>query len=157
MIKLILTKPEHLNKNYIEAIKKSGEDVISVLCLKPYYLLKEQLKKAGANKEYLFLDTVSPNTAEKNVLSLPAENLTALSIAINQAQQSFGGKVTIVFDSITSLLIKNDPNTLIKFFSFIFSRAADWKVDLVLVMPKEGVDSNILSLITQSADKVVTK
>ncbi len=157
MIKLILTKPENLNKNFIESIRKSGKDVIGVLCSKPYYLLKEQLKKVGANKKYLFLDTISPNTAEKNVFSMPGENLTALSIAINQSQQSFGGKVTILFDSITSLVIKNDPNTLIKFFSFIFSRVSDWKVDLVLIMPKEGVDGNLLSLITQSADKVVTK
>lgn len=157
MIKLILTKPEHLSKSFLDTLKKSGKNTIAILSSKPFYLVKEQVTKACIGKQCLFFDTLA-KTNEENVVFLPGENLTALSIAINQAQQSFsGGKVTVIFDSITNLLIKNDINTLIKFFSFILSRTEDWHLDLIFVLPEEGLDAKLLSIIKQSADKVEKK
>ena len=153
MIRLILTKPENLHKGFMQSLKKSGKNSIVILSSKPYYLIKDQLKKACTKKKCLFFDTLS-QSSEEDVLYLPAENLTALSIAINQAQQSFSGKVTIIFDSITNLSIKNDVSILIKFFSFILYRTKDWDVDLVFVLSEEGIDEKLLSIIKQSADKV---
>lgn len=157
MIKLLLTKPDKLSKAFLSTVKGSGKNNILVLASKPYYLIKSEVNKACSGKECLFLDTVAKSDSEE-VVYLPAENLTALSIAINQAQQSFaGGKVTVIFDSITNLFIKNDISTLIKFFSFILSRSQDWKIDLVFVLPEEGMDEKLLSIIKQSADKVERK
>jgi archaellum biogenesis ATPase FlaH len=156
MIKLLLTKPDHLSKAFLSTVKSSGKNNILVLASKPYYLIKSEVNKACSGKECLFLDTVAKSDDE-SVVYLPAENLTALSIAINQAQQSFSGKVTVIFDSITNLFIKNDISTLTKFFSFILSRSQDWKIDLVFVVPEEGMDEKLLSIIKQSADKVERK
>lgn len=156
MIKLILTKPEHLDKGFMESLKKSGKNSIVVLSSKPYSLIKDKLDGACKGKKCLFFDTVSDSKSD-NVVYLPAENLTALSIAINQAQQSFDGKVALIFDSITNLSIKNDISILIKFFSFMLSRTREWNIDLVFVLSEEGIDEKILSIIKQSADKVERK
>ena len=157
MIKLLLTKPEHLDKGFIDSLKKSGKNSIVVLSSKPYYLVKGQVNKACVGKKCLFFDTLTESPADEDVVFLPGENLTALSIAINQAQQSFDGKVTVIFDSITNLSIKNDISILIKFFSFILYRSRDWNIDLVFVLPEEGIDPKLLSIIKQSADKVERK
>lgn len=153
MIKLVLSKSEKLDSSFVDSIRKSGSNVIAVLSLKPYYQLKQKINPACKNKKCLFFDTIS-KPLDSEVIYLPGENLTALSIAINQAQQSFNGKVTVLFDSITSLSIKNDVSTLIKFFSFLFYKSRDWNSDLVLVLPNEGVDESLLSIIKQSADKI---
>jgi hypothetical protein len=156
MIKLIVGKPEKMDRIYNESLKKSGKNIISILSSKPYYSIKQQLEKSCLNKKCLFLDTVAESQGE-DVIYLPAENLTALSIAINQAQQPFNGKVTIIFDSITNLSIKNDLSTLIKFFVFILSRVRDWGIDLVIITPSEGLDEKLISIIKQSADKIEKK
>lgn len=156
MIKLILSKQDRLDKTFIDSVKKAGSNVILVLSLKPYNLINEKLNFACKNKNCLFFDTIT-NSSRDEVVYLPAENLTALSIALNQAQQSFKGKVTVLFDSLTSLAIKNDSSILIKFFSFLFYRSKDWGADLILVLPEEGVDDKLLSIIKQSADKIEKK
>lgn len=154
MIKLVLSKPEKMDLSLGYSVKKAGKNAIVVLSSKPFYSMKEKLDSACKGKSCLFLDTISESGATDQMVYVPGENLTALSIAINQAQQSFNGKVTVVFDSITNLSIKNDVSMLIKFFSFILFRARDWGVDLVFVLPQEGVDEKLLSVLKQSADKV---
>jgi len=156
MIKLILSKSENLDKNFFGVISSLKGNIISVLSSKPYSIVKEKTNKICKSKQCLFLDTVADSNY-KDVVYLPAENLTSISIAINQAQQSFKGKATIVFDTITNLAIKNDSSILIKFFSFILSRSHEWSADLIFILPNEGVDENLMSLIKQSSDKIEKK
>lgn len=153
MIKLILCKPEKLEQSFILLVRSLKNSGIIVLASKPHHLVGNKIERACGVHSCLFLDTISESDSEK-VIYLPAENLTALSIAINQAQQSFSGKVTVVFDSITNLSIKNDVSVLMKFFSFLLTRVREWGVDLVLVLPREGIDEGLLSIIKQSADKI---
>lgn len=156
MIKLVLSKPENSFKDFTNAVKGVKSNALIILASKPYSFVKNNAKTICSSKKCLFLDAVAQSSQE-NVVSISAENLTALSIAINQAQQSFDGKVTIVFDSVTNLSIKNDEGTLIKFFSFILSRSRDWNTDLVFVLPREGVDERLMSIIKQSSDRIEKK
>lgn len=156
MIKLVLSKPENVDKDFFSSVQMLKGNTITVLSSKPYSLIVDKIGKICKGKSCLFLDTVSDSNLDQ-VVYLPAENLTALSIAINQAQQSFTGKVTVVFDTITNLSIKNDVSTLIKFFSFILSRSHEWGIDLVFILPREGVDEKLLSIIKQSSDKIERK
>lgn len=156
MIKLILSKPGNIDKDFISSMKGLKNNIISILSSKPYSMINEKVNKVCKSKSCLFLDTVADSNLDE-VVYLPAENLTALSIAINQAQQSFVGKVTLVFDTVTNLSVKNDTSTLIKFFSFILSRSRDWGADLVFILPSEGVDEKLMSIIKQSSDKIERK
>ncbi|VVB80279.1 Uncharacterised protein [uncultured archaeon] len=153
MIKLVLSRPEKLEKNFIESLKKSADNTVLVLSSKPYDLLKDDLVKVSKGRHFLFIDTID-KPSENGVIYLSGENLTSLSIAINQSQQSFTGKVTILFDSITNLAIRNNLDVLVKFFSFILYRSHEWDVDLVFVLPKGSTDEKLVALIKQSADKI---
>jgi KaiC/GvpD/RAD55 family RecA-like ATPase len=153
MLKLILTKPEKLEKSLVNVIKSASKNVISILSTRPYSSFHYAVDKVCSKGNCFFIDTLSEPSAE-NAIYISSENLTSLSIAINQAQQSFKGKSTIVFDSLDNLAIRNPPGVLIKFFMFILTRARDWGADVVIISSKFSSDSQLLNTIKQSVDKV---
>ena len=127
---------------------------MGVLSTRPYSSFKPQFEKICTKKECFFIDTLSEVKSDNSIYINP-ENLTALSIALSQAQQSMGDKVTIVFDSINNLSIRNESSVLYKFFMFILNKAHDWQADIVLIAAEGGKDSSsLIDLIKQRADKV---
>jgi len=155
-MRLILTKGENVNKRLIETMKKLNKNLIVILSARSYSSLEKDLTPTCNKKECFFLDTVSPKANNKNVVYVAPGNLTGLSIAINQAQQPFQKKVCVIFDSFSSLMLQNDIQTLTKFVSFIITRAQDWAIDLVFILPNEK-DNSLISMLKQSADKIEVK
>lgn len=153
MIKLILTKPDNLRKVALGTFKAQKSSTINVLCGSSFdSILKTQ--SWVAKKKAIFIDTISESDDER-VIFVPASNLTGVSIAINQAAQSFRGHVVVVFHSLASLILKNEVNSVGKFISFIIQRAAVWGVDVSFVFSEEGVSPVIANLLKQNADKIV--
>lgn len=156
MITVILTKPEKMNKLFVERIKKSKGDVVGVLSSKPYFSVESELKNSCKSKQCLFIDTVSESKGE-NVIYIDPSNLTGLSIAINQALQGLGKKTNIIFDSVSNLSIRNNQEVLSKFLMFIMSKSRDWKAEVILVLPEDDSNSKIVSVAKQAADKIEVK
>lgn len=156
MIKLILTKPEKVNKVFLENLHKVKGGTLGVLSSKPFYSSKKEFETGCKNKTCLFIDTVSESKGE-NVIYIDASNLTGLSIAINQGIQGLGKNPSIVFDSLSNLSIRNNPEVLIKFISFILKKSLDWKSNLILILPDESSNEKLISVIKQAADKVEKK
>ncbi len=156
MIKLVLTKSEKVESSFVAEIRSTKGNVIAVLGTRPYSSFRPLVKTTCTNRNCFFIDTLM-DQEDKNLIYVNPENLTGLSIAINQAQQTMGGKVTIIFDSVNNLAFRNGVGTLSKFFSFIFSKSLDWKAEIVIVGSENPKVSEILDLIKQRADKVVKK
>jgi hypothetical protein len=91
------------------------------------------------------------------VVYVPASNLTAISIAINQAQQSFNGKVSVIFDSVSGLGMNNDQAILMKFLLFLIRKSRDWGAELILILPEDALEKKYVELLKQSCDEVKKK
>ena len=141
---------------FLENLKKSKGNVLGVLCSKPYFSIETELNKSCKGKECFFIDTVSESKGE-NILFVDPSNLTGLSIAINQSLQSLGGKTFIIFDSLTNLSIRNDPEILAKFMMFILTKSKDWKSEVIVILSEGSLNERLVSIIKQTADKVEIK
>lgn len=153
MITVLLTKPEKMDKLFIERIKKTKGGVLGVLSSKPYFSFENELKKSCKNKQCIFIDTVSESKGA-NVIFIDPSNLTGLSIAINQALQGLSGKTNIIFDSVSNLSIRNNPEVLSKFLMFVITRSRNWKAEVTLIISEDSYNAQVVSVIKQSADKV---
>jgi len=154
MIKLLITPSEKASSSFLNAVKNSSrKNTLCVLCSKSLLLIETKVKDACKGKTCSFIDTVS-ESKEQNVVYIPPANLTALSIAINQTQQSFKDKSTIIFDSISGLAVRNNPNTLIKFLLFLIKKSTDWGSDLILILPEKTMPEDFIATLSSSVDKV---
>jgi len=153
MIKLILTSGDKARNVFLDEIKHSEKNLVSVLSLKSFAVYKSNLDKACSSRNCFFIDTVTEEYND-NVVYVPASNLTAISIAINQAQQSFSGKTSVIFDSISGLGVNNDQAILMKFLLFLIRKSRDWGSELVLILPEEALEKKYVELLKQSCDEV---
>jgi hypothetical protein len=157
MVKLIMTSGEKVKDVFLNEVKHSSGSILTVLSSKSFGAYKSILDKVcSAKKGCLVIDTVTEELVD-NVVYVPASNLTALSIAINQAQQSFDGKATVIFDSISGLTVTNNPGILIKFLLFIIQKSRDWGAELILILPEDALEKKYVELLKQSCDEVKKK
>ncbi|VVB81715.1 Uncharacterised protein [uncultured archaeon] len=152
MIKLIVTKSEKMQGLFLSSVKKFKSSGVCVLVAKPYSAVKSSLKSS----RIFFIDTLA-ESSEENVIHVPPSNLTALSIAINQALQSLEGKKFLAFDSFSTLTVRNPPKVVSKFALFLLERIRSWDVDTVIIVSKESTDAELLAILKQSVDKVEEK
>ncbi len=155
MIRLVLTKPEKMNLVFFENLEKTKGEVLGILSLKSFYSSKKELKFKCKNKNCFFIDTVS-ELKEEGVIYVNASNLTELSIAIHEGIQGLKNP-SIIFDSLTNLSIKNQPEVLMKFILFILKRSQNWLCDLIFILPEEKTNEKLISVIKQFSDKVEKK
>jgi hypothetical protein len=156
MIKLLITPPNKANDLFLSTVKASKMNTLCVLSSKSLILLGTKMKNACAGKKCFFIDTI--NEAEKtDTIHIAPENLTALSIAINQAQQSFSDKPTIVFDSISGLAVRNDPKVLIKFLLFLIKKSSEWGSNITFILPEKTMPEDFVAVLSSSVDKVEKK
>ena len=152
MIKLILTNPEDSRGEFLKCVKNSGKNILLVISSNPHNEIKDKLKIICKNKKCVYINTFS-ESADKDTVYIHPSNLTALSIAINQAQQSFTGKVDIIFDSISYLAINNDPSILTRFFLFLIKKSKDWGSDITIILSKKA-DEQMIEVLGETADQV---
>jgi archaellum biogenesis ATPase FlaH len=156
MIKLLITNSEKASTLFVNEMKASKRDTLGVLSSKSLVILEAKIKPACKGKTCFFIDTINEEEKE-NAIYIPQANLTALSIAINQAQQSFNGKSTIIFDSISGLAVRNDPKTLIKFFLFLIKKSSDWNADITFILSEKTMPEDFIAVLSSSVDKVERK
>jgi homospermidine synthase len=153
MVELLITDGENVKKQFLKTMGSSGKNLIAILSSKSYSVYKNDFNKVCTGKNCLFIDTVMEEK-DGDVIFIPPTNLTALSIAINQAQQSFSGKVSIIFDSVSGLSVANNPQILIKFLLFIINKSRDWGSNVFIIVARDALPKDLLELLKQSTDNV---
>jgi len=82
------------------------------------------------------------------------QNLTAISIAVNEAIKSMKGKRMLFFDSLSILMIYNDASTLGKFSNFLLNKMRASDVDTVMIALESDTSKDIVKQIGSIADEV---
>jgi len=157
-VTLILSKGEKSHDSFISWVSKKKHDGVCVLMTRPYSAVSVALKKKKINLEKLFfIDTVGKSES-KNVVSVSVENLTALSISIKEALQSFPkNHPFLIFDSISILALHNDVKLVTRFLLFIINKLREWKFDGCFIVDSSTTDASLLSILKQSVDRVEGK
>lgn len=153
------------NKKYVErinditlAVTKTNKSVIYVSLNKPYNVLIDTfLKKKIDVKKLSFIDSVSskvskPKDYKVSFVSSP-KALTELSITMNEMLKSTD---SMIFDSLSTLLVYEDPSTVIKFAHSVISKIRTTNKEFVIISLSEDVDKSVLKDIGMFVDKVVT-
>ncbi|MCX6814351.1 MAG: hypothetical protein NTY20_01735 [Candidatus Aenigmarchaeota archaeon] len=146
----------------MENIMLSTSSAFSRICYvslnKPYSVISESLKKQGIDtKKFFFIDCTENHADEKagqvvNVSSPKA--LTEMSITIGKVLEL--GKIeAMVFDSLSTLLVYEDPSTVVKFTHSLISSLRGKKVSGVLVCLEGGKGTGLIKDISMFADRVV--
>lgn len=151
-------------KNYAKGINditlaatKSGKSIVYVTVNKPYNILVDSFsaKKIDIGK-ITFIDAVSggvkaPKGVNVEFVSSP-KALTEMSITINELMKKTD---SFVFDSVSTLLVYDDPSTVVKFIHSILSKARAAGTNFVLTVLSEDAGKSVLKDVSMFVDKVV--
>jgi len=167
-ITMVITKAEDyldLNTDILGELTKESQPGVYVTVNKPYSGIVEILDESGVNTDnILFVDAISKETGrgeedEENVLYMDSpEDLTGLSIVIQEAVESMGDTDKFVFlDSLTTLTIYNETDTVSKFGHYLTGKMRSWDgVEGVIVsLAKEEVEDELIDQMSQFCDNVV--
>jgi len=160
IILLVISNKDYSSrmKDIVSSASSSYSRICYVSLNKPYSVISESLKKQGIDtKKFFFIDCTENHADEKagqvvNVSSPKA--LTEMSITIGKVLEL--GKIeAMVFDSLSTLLVYEDPSTVVKFTHSLISSLRGKKVSGVLVCLEGGKNAELVKDISMFADRVV--
>ena len=142
---------------YLVNEKKSP--VVYVCIDKPHSSIKRELDKEEINsKMIVFIDAVTPMGGakpndDKCVYIMSPENLTDISIALSQAIGSLSGNKTfIIVDSLSTLLVYNNIQTVLKFVHIINAKIKQCGAKGIAMSAKKGTDDEFINQVFQFFD-----
>lgn len=147
--------------HYLVAKKKARGIYLSIN--KPYTSLVNILKKNRIDTDKMFfIDCITRSAggeAERKdnclFISSPT-NLTDLGIALDDAIESLGNVEKFVFlDSISTLLIYHDAETVLHFSHFLTARARLKNFYGIFITVESEADAKLVRTLSQFCDKVV--
>jgi KaiC/GvpD/RAD55 family RecA-like ATPase len=127
---------------------------------KPFVVLSKAFGKAGiASGSIFFVDAVT------NVASAEQDathsclgsriDLGNLCIGISKAVSRNGQEKFLILDSLSTLLIYNDPKTVAKFAHLLTEKMRRWGLSGSLLTVDTDTERELVSQIAQFCDKVV--
>jgi archaellum biogenesis ATPase FlaH len=131
---------------------------------KPYSSLIKYLEENKINTENIFfIDAISRVVGgkikmTKDCLFIPSPSqLTDLSIALSQALESMKHKENkfIFLDSLSTLLIYNPFEVVVKFTHFIITRLRAFGLVGLIISIEKQIDEKMLNILIEMCDKVV--
>ncbi len=166
-VALVLVKPFEYQKASISIVrhltKNKGLPGVYLSVNKPFASLQENFRKNGVRSELLiFIDAItslaegSAKESEHCYYLESPENLSDISIAISQAVESIDYKEKFIFiDSLSTLLIYNNPETIIKFIHFLVSKMRAWNVVGIILSLKKRGESGLIAELGQFCDETI--
>lgn len=160
---LYVLNPERYLESIIRIFKKDirGRPTIYVSTNKPYTHLVESFNKANVDaKKIFFIDCISREVGEmkaepENALFIDTpQNLTAMSIAISESVKHLRGNPTLFLDSLSTLLLYHDANTIGRFSNFLINKMRVSGVDTIILALESDMDKEVLRKIETIADEV---
>lgn len=154
-------------QEYFKAIVKIlKEDVkvdntVYVTTNKPYRYLMNLLKEEKIKTDNIFfIDCISNQVSEpvedaKNCVFIESpQNVTSIGIALNEAVKLLPGKKTVLFDSLSTLLLYNNEDLVGRFSNFVVNRMRLGDVNTILIVLEADVDRKIIRVIESFVDEL---
>ena len=160
---LFIIDPEHYFDSIVKIFRTfvKGRRVVYVTTNKPYSHMAEMFRKEKVNSSNVFfLDCISRQVGERgeepeNCVYIDSpQNLTAISIAISQAVEHLTGEKILFLDSLSTLLIYHDANTIGRFSNFLVNKMRLCGVDTVMLALEADMGKEVLKKIESIADEV---
>lgn len=151
---------QQTNLNMIKHLTDKGIPGLYVTLNKPYKTMESVFKKQKIDTRLMiFIDAVTETSGgniEKTNQCLyigSPENLSDISISMDQAVRSLPSEERFVFfDSLSTLLIYNDVNTVSRFIHFLAGKMRVWKVQGIIVSLRKKKDDELIDALTQFCD-----
>lgn len=149
---------QQMNLKIIKSLTEKSIPGVYVTLNKPFVTLQELFKKEGIDTRMIFFidaitKTVSGVEKKKNCLFIGSpENLSDISIAMDQAVMALPKEKFIFFDSLSVLLIYNDPVTVAKFIHLLAGKMHIWKVKGIIVSLRKKEDEELIKEIFPFCD-----
>ncbi|MEM4662699.1 MAG: hypothetical protein QXM75_01630 [Candidatus Diapherotrites archaeon] len=145
---------------YFVNIKKMS--CLYIAANRPAQIINRILEKAKVNTANIwYIDCVSgrvatPHRIEKVLFLETPRDLTNMSIAItNYVKTLPQGNRLLFLDSLTTLAIHNDINTVAKFAHFIINHARNWGISMAIISIEEEAEAELINKISILVDRVV--
>lgn len=159
---LLLTESDGLKEaaNLVKQLLERESSVVYVTVNKPSVVVMHYLKRAGARVERVFFvdcatASVSGESARaRNTLFVSPQNLTGLSLAMNELITELPGKKAVVFDSMTTLAVYNPVPTVERFAHFIANKIRLNGADGILLASADA-NKELLTVIKGTCDKTI--
>ncbi len=142
----------------LSRIKNKGFKLIYVTSSLPFKSIQEKFEVAKIN-DYFIIDSVTapiiqdPNMYKNCIFIRSPGDLTEISINLENLLKK-GGENFVVIDSITSFLIYNSENEILRFIHFTSSVAREKKSKLVfIVIENKGISDSFLDKIRSFIDE----
>ena len=127
---------------------------------KPYSAMLSHFRRAKIDTRLIiFIDAITMITGanvkkQDNCLFIGSpENLSDISIAMDQAVRSLpGNNKFLFFDSLNTLLIYNNVETVVKFIHFLAGKMRVWKVKGIIISLKKKSNDELIDELTQFCD-----
>lgn len=149
---------QEINLEIIKSLTKKNIPGVYVTLNKPFVTIQKLFKKAGIDTRMIFFidaitKTISGIEKKKNCLFIGSpENLTDISIAMDQSAMALPREKFIFFDSLNVVLIYNDPVTVAKFIHLLAGKMHIWKVKGIIVSLRKKEDDELIKEILQFCD-----
>lgn len=166
---MIETEPEKtldVILNSLKILTSNGLQGIVLTSSRPYSKLIEMCGKKDINTEQLFfIDTIMQsvgiplgNEGDGKSVTLVSSTsaLTEISIALDNACSNLGGNGFLFIDSLTTLLIHNNPTTLARFIHFTLTRLRVRNMGAILTTLSGEMDRKVRAEIVTLCDKTIT-
>jgi len=157
---LATVKAKDYQKTNLEIVRNLTEDMnipgVYVTLNKPYSAMKDILKKAGIDTRLIiFIDAVTKAEQKKKNDCLfigSPENLSDISIAMDQAVRALPKNKFLFFDSLNTLLVYNEVQTVVKFIHFLASKMRVWKVKGIIISLEKKANKELIDELSQFCD-----
>jgi len=152
------------NNANIELIKYMTEEVKSpgvyVTLNKPFKTIESDLKNSKVDTRIIiFIDAVTKTVGgeikktDRCLFIGSPENLSDLSIAMDQAITSLKGKDKFLFfDSLNTLLLYNSAETVARFIHFLAGKMRIWKVKGIIISLEKKANKELIDELSQFCD-----
>ncbi len=164
---LILTSPGNVRERNIEIIRELsslGYHSVVVTTNFPYRILRKLYEQSGVDlTKVSFIDAVTHHSfgSAENVpgtvryISNPA-NLTDMGIAVTEVlKEHRSGKVCILYDSISTMLIYLPSPNISKFIHFVTNKLRLMDISGVFLAVEKGLDPMLMTQLTTFVDTVI--
>lgn len=143
--------------------KKKNIPGVYVTLNKPFEVMRSALEKGGVDtRMIIFIDAVTKTAGgkiakTKNCLFIGnPENLSDVSVAMDQAVMALPGKEKFLFfDSLSTLLLYNSIETVARFIHFLAGKMRVWKVKGIIISLERESDKDLIEELSQFCDVVL--
>ena len=148
------------NLNIIKHLVAQKVPGVYVTLNRPYESIRELLMKNSIDERLIiFIDAVTKTAGgelqktDQCLFIGSPENLTDISLAMDQAVRAIPGNEKFVFfDSLSTLLLYNDKETVARFIHFLSGKMRVWKVRGIIISLQNEKDEPLIDELTQFCD-----